>query len=502
MEVVIAVDSSTTASKAVAFSLDGAVRAIGRAPISLSAPRTGWREQDPTEWWSTTAAALREVSTRLRERGDETLAVGITHQRESFACLDEENDPVRPAILWLDGRPGEQVRSLGTPEVHDLSGKPPSTTPSFYKLAWLAENEPEALDRTARIADVHAYLSLAMTGRFATSSASADPTGLVDHRSGRWSERLLELASVRIEQLPEIVSPGSPIGGLLPETAELTGLPVGLPIIAGGGDGQCAGLGSGIVAPGQAYLSLGTSIALGTHSERVDPSPSYRVMASPLGHGHTLDAFIASGSYSVSWFRKSFALPADDTAGHRDEDPFELAVERSEGRMQSLMFVPHLSGGATPYWDDRMRGAFVGISDDHTAAEFYRAVLEGLAFEIRLLCDGFEHAGSPIEGIAVTGGGTASDRWLQIISDVTGRPLELACTTEATALGAAILAAAATRFDGDIEAAAAAMTRPERRVEPHPDRAERYAEIFPLYATVAPALASFDSGAAALGLTS
>lgn len=497
MEVVIAVDSSTTASKAVAFSLDGAVRAIGRAPIELSSPGAGRYEQDPAEWWTATALALREVGDALRAQGDEPVALGITHQRESFACLDASGRAVRPAILWLDGRSGEQVRALGTPEVHELSGKPPSTTPSFYKLAWMAQHEPELLRGAVRVADVHAYLSLVTTGRFATSIVSADPTGLVDHRTGTWSERLLSLASVRVEQLPEIVPPGAPLGGLLPEAAEATGLPVGLPVIAGGGDGQCAGLGAGVTAPGRAYLSLGTSIVLGAHSEQPDPSGSYRILASPLGHGRTIEAFIASGAISVSWARRAFPVQVEDDGG----DPFELSVDRAADRMRALMFVPHLSGSATPYWDERARGAFVGIDDGHTAAEFYRAVLEGLAFEIRLLCSGLETTGNPISSIAVMGGGTVSERWLQIIADILGRPLVLSRTPEATALGAAVLAAAAVRFDGDTTAAAARMTGSERTIEPDPSRTAHYSAIYALYTALAPALAPFHAEAAALGLT-
>lgn len=497
MEVVIAIDSSTTASKAVAFSLDGSVRAIGRAPIQMSSPHPSWREQDAAEWWATTARALRDVSTRLSELGDEPVAIGITHQRETFVLLDASGLPVRKAILWMDSRSGAQVRSLGSPEVHAISGKPPSTTPSFYKLAWLAEHEPALLRRAHRIADVHAALSLAMTDRFVTSSASADPTGLVDHRTGEWSDRLMELASVRRDQLPEIVQPGTVIGGLSGAAAEQTGLPSGLPVVAGGGDGQCAGLGSGVVGTGRAYLSLGTSIALGTHADEVDPSPSFRVMASPLGRGRTLDAFIASGSYSVAWFRRSFPMVAADISAE-ESDPFELAIDRADGRMRGLMFVPHLSGAATPYWDDRLRGAFVGVSDDHTAAEFYRAVLEGLAYEIRMLCDGFERAGSPVETIAVTGGGTESHRWLRIIADVTGRPLTTARTTETTALGAGILAAAAVRFDGDIRSAADAMTAIERTILPDPARAEHATELFAIFGKIARALTPIHIEASAI----
>lgn len=495
MDVVVAIDCSTTASKAIAFSFDGSVRAVGRCPIQLDSPRVGWYEQDAREWWTATADALRQVTETLHELGDEPVALGITHQRESFVCLGADDAPTRPAILWLDARSGEQVRSIGTEEVHRLSGKPPSTTPSFYKLAWLAEHEPARLADAARISDVHAFLALHLAGRFVTSTASADSTGLVDTATGAWSARLLELASVREAQLPELVAPGSLIGGLDARASETTGLPEGLPVIAGAGDGQCGGLGAGVTETGEAYLSLGTSIVLGARADHPSASLAYRILSNPSGDGNTLEAFVASGAISVSWFRKAF--PGLASSG--EENAYELALDRSADRMRTLMFVPHLSGSSTPYWDERGRGAFVGIDDGHTEDEFYRAVLEGLAFEIRLLCVGLESAGSPIDEVTVMGGGTVSDGWMQIIADVLGRPLRIPTTPEATALGAAILAAAHVRFSGDASAAAEQMSHTARTVTPSPERARRYAELYSVYTEITPALSTFHRRAAALG---
>lgn len=486
MEVYIGVDASTTGSKAVAFASDGSVRAVGRHAIRRSSPQAGWHEQDAEDWWRSTASALRQVAEELDGLGDRPVAVGITHQRESFVCLGPDFRPLRPAILWLDTRSGKQVRTLGSEVVHSISGKPPSTIPSIYKIAWMACHEPERLKSTSHIADVHAYLSFQLAGSFVTSTASADPMGLLDLSTGTWSETLLDIAGVRAEQLPRIVSPGTIIGGITHEAAERTGLPIGLPVVAGGGDGQCAGLGAGAVEPNRAYLSLGTSITLGRHAEAAEPSLGYRILASLFDHGHTIEAFIATGALSVSWFRQAFPhIPDAPSQGAFDE-----SLDRSPVGARGLMFLPYLGGAGTPHWDDHARGVFFGIDEGHTWPDFYRSVLEGLAYEIRVLLTRLEAAGGSVEGVVVLGGGAASDRWLQIIADVLDRPLLVSATTEATALGAAILAASAVRgSDAGIEEQARAMVRIGRTVHPSAQHSETYRAHFGVYADIYTALA-------------
>ena len=165
---IIAVDLSTTACKALAFDPFGRVVASARVPLILSSPGPSWREQSADEWWEATCAALREVASLVDASA--VRAIGITHQRESFVCLDEEGRPLRPAILWNDDRATPQVRALGSPRIHELTGRPPSTAPTFYKLAWLREHEPATLERADRIAEVHAFLAHRLTGEWATSA--------------------------------------------------------------------------------------------------------------------------------------------------------------------------------------------------------------------------------------------------------------------------------------------------------------------------------------------
>lgn len=485
MDVIIAIDASTTGTKAIAFSADGEVRAIGRGSVDRSSPVPTWHEQDPLEWWSSTVDALAAVMATLTSNGDRPVAVGITHQRESFACLNVDFDPLRPAILWVDARAGAQVKSLGSANVHRISGKPPSVTPSMYKIAWLAEHEPETIANTVFLSDVHGYLSKKLTGEFITSSASADPMGLMDITTGEWSETLLSLVGLRREMLPKLVKPGTIVGAITPEAAQATGLPSGIPIVAGGGDGQCAGLGVGVLSSQSAYLSLGSSIVLGSHSENAETSLAYRLLESPLGHGHTIEAYVASGALSVSWFTQTFSSSDADA-----DELLREGLSRSTAGARGLFFLPYLSGASTPYWDEDARGAFIGADDGHTKEDFYRAVIEGLVYEIRLLVEGLHTAGAHVEEVRATGGGAASDRWLQIISDVLGLPVHSSTNSEATALGAAILAASAVNFAGSsLSAVTAKMSRIDRTFSPHAESVAVYEPLYRIYRELYPALA-------------
>jgi xylulokinase len=498
MRVIVAIDASTTASKAVAFDVEGRVVASARSPIETANPRPGWFEQDADAWWSSTADALRALTAQLDASGHEPVALGITHQRESFVCLGADGVPLRPAILWLDTRADREIAELGTNAVHALSGKPPSTTPALYKLAWLARNEPETLERAASVLDVHGFLSWKLTDERATSVASADPLGLVAMSAMEWSDQLVELAGLRAEQLARLVPPGGLVGTVTAHAQERTGLPQGLPVIAGAGDGQAGGLGVAVTASDRLYLSLGTSLTMGIHTEAYAFSKGFRTLGSPLGHGYTLEGLIAGGALSVNWFRERIArLPGEPALDSALADGAASVPAGCRG----LMFLPYLPGVATPYWDGAARGAFVGLDDQHTRDDLYRAVLEGLAFESRLLIDRLEAASSTtITRVTAMGGGSQSELWLQIMADVLGRDVSVAESTEAASLGAAILAAHAVDFGGRmaLEQRAERMTRTGARFAPRDTESRLYARLFETYAALYPALAPHFAAVAAV----
>lgn len=487
MAYVIGIDSSTTATKAVVWDRDGRAVAEGRAEFGLNQPQPGFHEQDAEDWWRSTVAAMRGAVRQVD--ASEIEAIGITHQRETFVCLGENDEPLRPAILWMDARASEQVAEHGSDDVQRISGKPPDTTPAFYKLLWIGEHEPEVLKRTRRVVDVHAFLVHRMTGEWRTTWACADPLGLLDMEAWDWSDELLGKAGLTREQVPELDRPGAVMGELETEAAEAFGLPEGLPVVGGAGDGQSAGLGANITEPGRAYLNLGTAVVSGSYSQDYHWGRAFRTMGGPIPETYTLETLIQGGTLTVSWFQERIAT----LEAHRlqldlhDLDLLEAAATSVGPGAQGLLLVPYLAGSQTPYWDSAARGVVLGLADHHGKGHIFRAILEGIAFEERLQLEGLDEAlESRVEALYVMGGGSRSALWRQIVADICRRPVIACREVETTSLGAAMHAAAAVGWYDSIADAAAAMSDEGARHEPDEPTARRYDRLFSVYREIYP----------------
>ena len=487
--VILALDSSTTATKAIAFDLEGRTVVEARREYPRHNPRPGWQEQDAEDWWRAAADAIREVTAKLQPSGREVLSLCMTHQRESFVLLDEHDQPIRPAVLWLDTRAGEQIARVGSDQVHALSGKPPSTTPSFYKLIWLAEHEPQAMRAARRVVEVHAYLTHKLTGQWVTSWATADPMAVLDMSSFTYSDALLALTGLTSEQMAELRPPGSIMATVSDAVADDLGLPRDLPVVAGAGDGQSAGLGANVTTASRAYLSLGTSMTMGIHSDQYLYSRAFRTLSSPIAGSYTLEALLSSGGLCIAWFRDRLS-GMDPKDGPIEPRLNNLAADVPPGA-RGVQFLPYLTSAETPYWDADARGAFVGFSDSHGVPELYRAVLEGLALEERLTLKRVEKAtGTAVERLVVMGGGTKSALFNQILADALQRPIDVCAEPETTCLGAAILGAAAVGADGvtDVRATASRMSRVSHTVEPQPHLKKLYKKAAKAHQALYPAL--------------
>ncbi|MGX5846345.1 xylulokinase [Mesorhizobium sp. PL10] len=469
-DVVIGIDASTTAVKAIAFARDGAEIFQARETYPLSNPKPGHFEQDAEHWWAALVGALKQVTTKVG--AGRVAAIAIAHQRESFTLIDEAGKPLIPAILWLDERARPQVArlsaELGREAIRDWSGKPPDPTPALYAIAWLAEHQPQVLAKAAALVDVHGFFVHRLTGRLVTSTASADPLGLLDVATGEWRPELIAAAGLRPEQLPALVRPGEICGGLAEGIAQSTGLKPGTPIVAGAGDGQAMGLGMGVYGAGKSYLSLGSGVVSGCYSGTVTTSDAFRTLVSPTGSGFMLETVLRSGMQLVDWIVRT-------TGAASAAELEKLAVDVAAGS-DGLLVMPYWAGVMSPYWDGAARGAIVGLSLDHRPEHLFRAVLEGIAFEQAIATEAMEGrtGGKPADMIAA-GGGTRSALLMRIMASVLERPLSVSPVNEAAALGAAMLAASAIGWFASPEAAARAMTAPPaRRVDP-------VAELVPAY---------------------
>jgi xylulokinase len=487
MAYVIGIDSSTTATKAVVWDREGRAVAEGRGEFTLALPRPGWHEQDPEDWWRSCMTAV----TRALESvdGADIEALCVTHQRETFACVDDQGTPVRPAIVWMDVRAIDQVAALGSEEIHRLTGKPPDTTPALYKLLWLREHEPETLERTRWVVDVHAFLVQRLTGAWRTTTACADPLGLIDMQRGDWSDDLLARVGLSRERVPALVAPGEVIGELLPAAAERLGLPAGLPVVGGAGDGQAAGLGANATQPGHAYVNLGTAVVAGTMTERYAWHRAFRTLTGAVPGTYLLETLLQGGTYTVNWFLERIAvLDAPSLGlGLRDVDVLETAAARLGPGAEGLLLVPYMASAQTPYWDPAARGVLFGLAGHHGRQHIFRAIMEGIAFEQRLAFEGMEpQLDQPIEVLLTTGGGSRSALWRQILADVTGKTVVACREAETTSLGAGMQAAAAAGWFVSVREAAEAMSGVGARHTPDATAAARYDQLFAVYREIYP----------------
>ncbi|WP_040158310.1 xylulokinase [Nigerium massiliense] len=473
---VIAVDSSTTSTKAIVVDASGAVLASGQCEIAMSQPGPDRYEHDPRDWRGSTDAAVREALGALSDADRGRIeAFAVTPQRQSFALVDDAGEPIRPGILWLDGRASEQVRAIGSEDVHRLSGFQPDVTPSIYKIAWLAQHEPENVAKATRVAGVHGYLVHALTGEWVDSQGTADSLGLFDMAALEFSDRLLDLAGLRREQVPDLVPSGTVIADTTAEVTNAWGLAKPIPVVACCGDGQAAGLGCGAIGPDEAYLNMGTALVAGVHSPVYEAGDVYRTDAAGLPGHYVLEIVQNSGAYLAGWFRSELGDPALQGKPDPALDEAAAAVPIGSG---GLMTLPYFNAVQSPYWNPLARGAMVGFSGSDGRPEMYRSILEALSLEMARNLRGLQDdTGTPLASVRVMGGGQRSPLWRRIMTDCVGLPLTACEQEEISAMGAAVMAMAATGAHADIPTAAKAMTRLGDVSEPDPAAHETYLEL-------------------------
>jgi sugar (pentulose or hexulose) kinase len=495
-DLVIGVDSSTSACKAIAWDQQGKAVAEGRANFELLSPEPNWYEQKAEDWWDALCQCLRNIAAQVG--AERIAAICITHQRESFVPVDENAQPIRNAILWLDNRAGRQVKELderiGNDLIQELTGKGPCTTQSLPKLVWLHDYEPDVVRRTFKFMDVHAFLVHKLTGCWVTSTASADPMGILDMRRGVWAEDFLCKLNIDPAKFVDIVPPGTVVGEVTRQAAERTGLPPGTPVVAGAGDGQSAGLGANITRAGRAYLNLGTAVVSGAHSEGYVADRAFRTLCSPIAGAFVAEQVLRGGTFTISWFVQQFGTDLGDVhLPLSAEELLGLAASKVPPGSLGLMLVPYWTGVMSPYWDDAATGITVGWTGAHRREHFYRAIMEGIAYEHRLVMDRVgQVTGQPIDEFILMGGGSHSALWCQIVADVHGKPVTRASTTEATNLGAGILAASAVGWYDSVRQAADGMTATLERFGPSDTTHATYDRLYhEVYVGLFPAIQTY-----------
>jgi sugar (pentulose or hexulose) kinase len=493
-DLVIGLDSSTTATKAIAWNRLGEPVAEGRIGLEIDRPKPGWCEQQVQAWTGAASAALKNLATKI-DMG-RVAAIGISNQRESFAQFDAGNIPLGPGTLWLDERAKAEVAELaqliGADLLHQISGKPADITPCIARCLWFLKHQPAVWARVAKTAEVQGVLTHFLTGHWHTSLAAADPMGLVDMEQFDWSSELLGAVGLQRRHMAQIFRCGISMGEVMPDIAATFGLSKHCKIVAGGGDGQCAGTGANVFVPGRAYLNLGTAVVSGSYGKAYACHNAFRTMNAVAEDGFIFETALRTGTFLVNWlvenvFNISVAQSPDIL------NVLEGEAEASCIGAHGLVLVPYWSGCITPYWDSGARGIIAGLSGAHTRGDIYRAMLEGICLEQVMTTAEVEKATSPITHYTVVGGGAKSQFWCQMIADASGRDVHRLDTVEASSLGAGMAAAKAVGWYSSIPEAAAAMTGKVSHIfRPRMNEHKKYSELLTLYKDLWPQMSQWN----------
>jgi xylulokinase len=487
---VLGIDVSTTATKAVLLDEAGSVVAIGSAEYGLDQPQPLWSEQDPRLWDDGATTAIRSALASAGVGGDAVVGVGLTGQMHGLVLLDAADTVLRPAILWNDQRTAaecDRIRDVvGAARLIEITGNDAVTGLTAPKLVWVRDHEPENWSRAAHVLLPKDYVRLALTGDHAMDKADGSGTLLFDLAARDWSEEIVSALEIPRAWLPPTAEGPVPTGAVSPSAAARTGLRAGTPVVAGGGDQSANAVGTGVVAPGAAALSLGTSgvVFAATDAPLHDARGRVHAFCHAVPDRWHLMSVMLSAAGSFRWFRDTFA-PGLEYG--------DLAASATDVRAAAdgLFFLPYLSGERSPHPDPLARGVFAGLTLGHDRRHLTRAVLEGVAFGLRDGLDLMVEAGMPAPvTIRASGGGIASPLWRQILADVLEAEIASVNTTEGAAFGAAILAAVGVGWFGSVDAATEALVRPTVVASPGRD-APTYRAAHGTYRELYPALRPF-----------
>ena len=504
MYALLGIDLGTTGVKVALFAADDG-RTLSSAFIDypLLHPQIGWAEQNPEDWWQATVTAIRTClvgGVRNNVQPEDVRGIGLSGQMHGVVLLDEENRVLRPAIIWADQRSEAQCRwiteRVGAARLLELVSNPALPGFSAPKLLWIRDNEPEIFAHARKMLLPKDYIRYRLTGKLAIEISDAAGTCLLDVKHGRWSREVLEALEIDPELLPPVVAADKVAGTITEEVAALTDLLPGIPVAGGGADNACAAVGNGVVRPGLALVSIGTSgvVLAYASTPQVD-------MSGPVPRVHTFNHAVPEAWYlmgvtqgaglSLRWVRDNIGLPERALERWTGLDAYELLTKEAESipaGSDGLLFLPYLQGERTPHLDPYARGGWIGLTASHDRRHLIRSVLEGVAFSLKDCSTIIQGQGLPIEQVRVTGGGAKNPLWRQIITDVLGVELVTTNATEGPAFGAALLAGVASGLYTSVQQACEAKVRVMERTEPRPEVERVYAQAYETYKALYPAL--------------
>lgn len=461
--------------------------------VPFSSPQLGWAEQDPRDWWRACTVAVQRAKASLGQGSDAIACVGFSGQMHGAVMLDNQDEVVRPALIWCDQRTEAQVQELaslfGVDRLIQLTCNPPLTNFTLTKFLWVRKHEPENWARVAHVMLPKDYVRFRLTGERAIDMADASGTLMLDVARRTWSSEVVGKTGIDAKFLPSLCESPHVCGRLSESGAKATGLKTGTPVVAGAGDQAAGAVGMGIVRPGAVSATIGTSgvVFAATDVPALDPKGRLHTFCHAIpGRWHVMGVTQAAG-LSLRWFRDRFGAGRDD-----GRDPYERLADEAAATpagADGVVWAPYLMGERTPHLDPNARGALVGLSASHTRGHIIRAIMEGVAFSLKDTFTIFRDLKVPVERIRLGGGGARSTLWRQIQADVYGHSVEIVEAEEGAAYGAAILAGVGAGHWKSVDEACDAVVRTAQQIRPKPEDVTTLSRSYETFRRVYPALA-------------
>ena len=476
----IGVDLGTSAVKLLLMNEKGGIENIVSKEYPLEFPHPGWSQQSPDDWWTQSMEGLKELTANC----DKSQIAGISFggQMHGLVVLDDQDNVIRPAILWNDGRTGKETEYLnnviGKDKLSEYTANIAFAGFTAPKILWMKENEPELFAKIAKIMLPKDYLAYKLSGVHCTDVSDASGMLLFDVKNKCWSKEMMEICSVREDQLAKIFESYEVVGNIKEDVAEELGFPKNVKVIAGAGDNAAAAIGTGTVGDARCNISLGTSgtIFISSKDFCVDENNALHAFAHSDGHYHLMGCMLSAASCNKWWMED--IIGTDDFANEQKN-----ITKLGEN---NVFFLPYLMGERSPHNNPDARAMFIGMSMDTTRADMTQAVLEGVAFGIR---DSFEVAkslGIKIEKTKICGGGAKSPLWKKIMANVLGITVEVIESEEGPGYGGAILAAVGCGEYASVEEAADKLVKVVGKVEPEKELTAKYEERYQKFKKIYP----------------
>lgn len=477
----IGIDLGTSSVKLVMMDGSGKIVNTVTKEYPISFPHPAWSEQNPEDWWK----GVFEGLTDLTGGFDKSLVAGISFggQMHGLVMLDENDNVIRPAILWNDGRTVKETDYLnnviGKDKLSEYTANIAFTGFTAPKILWVKENEPDNFARAVKIMLPKDYIAYRLSGVFCTDYSDASGMLLLDVKNKRWSKEMCDICGITEDMLPKLYESYETVGTIKRDIALSLGLPENVKIAAGAGDNAAAAVGTGTVGEGRCNISIGTSgtVFISSESFGVDRNNALHSFAHADGSYHLMGCMLSAASCAKWWI--------EEISGTKDyAGEYSRITELGENH---VYFLPYLMGERSPHNDPDARGMFIGITMDTTRADMTQAILEGVAFALRDSLEVAKSLGIRIERTKICGGGaTKSPLWKRIIANILNIKIDILESEEGPSYGAAILAAVACGEYSSVGQACEKLINVVETIEPEPELAARYEERYRQFSEIYP----------------